>query len=172
MDIRQFLSLSAGRWFSQRTNYLMNGAKAENSKADITIELISPEDLRVVQLCQEHNFDPKLSWGGAIALWDNSADWGKPKQQGSSTMILIGDSEDERQGKLLRKKDSISSGRYILGSDDALTLIIETDDFYAEERQWFASDNLRLRTTVVKNGGGIRQTSFYSEIRRANPTNQ
>lgn len=171
MDIKEFLDLSAGKWFSQRTNYLLNGSenKAQNNKADLTIELISKDDSRVVQICQAGKINPDLSLGGTVQSWDNSVDWGKPKQAGSSTIVLIPDGENDRAGKLLRQGDTKVCGNYILGDDEALTLVIETDDFYAEERQWFASDNLRLRTTLVKNGTGMKQTSFYSEIRKAVP---
>lgn len=171
MDLKKFLDLSAGKWFSQRTNYLLNGKedKAQNSKADITIELIPKDDSRVVQLCQANRINPDLSLGGAVQSWDTSVDWGKPKQQGSYTIVLIPDAENERTGRLLRQEDTKVYGRYVLGADEALTLIVETEHFYAEERQWFASDNLRLRTTAVKNSNGMNQTSFYSEIRKAAP---
>ena len=39
----------------------------------------------------------------------------------------------------------------------------------AEERQWFASDNFKMRTTVVQYQDGTKKTSFYSEIRKAPP---
>ena len=60
-------------------------------------------------------------------------------------------------------------GHYTLGQDEALTLIIETEDIYAEERQWFASENLKLRTIMMRHNDGTQQTSFYSEIRKAPP---
>ena len=169
MDIKTFLDLSTGRWFSQRTNYRLNGDKADNSKADITIEIIPQEDSRVIQLCKDNNINPQLSMWGIFQSWDNSVDWGKPKQLGTSGMILIPNAENDRTGKLLRQGHSSGKGEYILGADEALTLIIETDNLYAEERQWFASDNLRLRTVTVQNSHGIKQTSFYSEIRKAPP---
>ena len=40
---------------------------------------------------------------------------------------------------------------------------------HTEERQWFASDNLRMRTIVAQYQDGRKQTSFYSEIRKAKP---
>ncbi len=169
MDITTFLDLSTGKWFSQRTNYLLNGDKAENSKADITIELISQDDSRVIQLCKDNKIDPQLNMWGTVQSWDSSVDWGKPKQLGTSAMVLIPELENDRTGKLLRQGHPHHKGRYILGIDKALTLIIETDDMYAEERQWFVSDNLRLRTVTVKDSNGIKQTSFYSEIRKAPP---
>jgi phycoerythrin-associated linker protein len=85
-------------------------------------------------------------------------------------MSIVPDAENIKTGKFARTgigvgKD-IEIGRYIFGEDLALTLIIEKDDFYAEERQWFAAENLRLRTSLIKNSSGITQTSFYSDIRR------
>ena len=168
MDLKEFLNLSAGRWFSQRTNYLV-GQEAQNSKADITIELINPEDAKAVELCKKHHLDPQLSLGGTVQSWDNSVDWGKSKQVGSATVILVADPEDESNGKLIRPQDSKVCGHYALGSDEALTLTLDTEEMHAEERQWFASENFRMRTTVVKFNDGRKQTSFYSEIRKAPP---
>ena len=168
MNLKEFLNLSAGKWFSQRTNYLVGG-EADNSKADITIEPICPEDSKAVELCKKHGLDPQLSLGGTVQSWDNSVDWGKPKQVGSATMVLVSDSDDDTRGKLIRPQDSKVCGHYVLGADEALTLSIKTDEMQAEERQWFASENLRMRTTVVKFDDGRKQTSFYSEIRKAAP---
>jgi hypothetical protein len=55
----------------------------------------------------------------------------------------------------------------MLGVDEALTLTTENKGIDIEERQWFVSDNLRMRTTIVKKGEQVIQTSFYSEIRKA-----
>ena len=168
MNLKEFLNLSVGRWFSQRTNYFVGG-EADNSKADITIELINPDDAKAVELCQKHNLDPKLSLGGTVQSWDNSVDWGKSKQVGSTTVVLVSNPDSDSTGKLVRPQDSKVCGYYALGKDEALTLTIETDDMQAEERQWFASDNFKMRTTVVKFNDGKKQTSFYSEIRKAPP---
>ena len=169
MNLQKFLDLSAGKWFSQRTNYLLGGDKADNSKADITIEAIATDDTRATQLCQKHNLDPSLIVGGTVQSWDNSVDWGKDKQVGSATIVLVSNPDDDRTGKVLRPQDSKVCGHYALGADEALTLTIDNGEMYAEERQWFASDNLRMRTSLVKYQDGRQQTSFYSEIRRAAP---
>ena len=171
MNLKKFLDLSEGKWFSQRTNYLLGGDKADNGKADITIEIFANDDSRAMELCQKHHLDPKLIVGGAVQSWDTSVDWGKDKQVGSATIVLVSDPDGDRTGKLVRPQDSKVCGHYELGADEALTLIIDDDDMHAEERQWFASDNLRMRTTVVQYQDGRKQTSFYSEIRKAAPKN-
>lgn len=169
MNLKKFLDLSEGKWFSQRTNYLLGGDKADNGKADITIEVIANDDSRAIELCQKHHLDSKLIVGGTNQSWDTSVDWGKDKQVGSTTMILISDPDNTSTGKVLRPQDAKVCGHYELGADEALTLVINNDDMHAEERQWFASDNLKMRTTVVQYRDGNKQTSFYSEIRKAVP---
>lgn len=167
MNLEKFLSLSAGKWFSQRTNYFLDQNQSASSKADITIELLAADDSRVLELCQRHNLDSNLAVGGAVQSWDNSVDWGKAKQVGSATIVLVSNPDSETTGKLIRPQDSQVIGQYVLGQDEALTLTIKNDEMSAEERQWFASDNFKMRTTVVKFSDGTKQTSFYSEIRKA-----
>lgn len=174
MNIKTFLNLCTGNWFSQRTNYNLGGDLTESSKADLSITLIPPDDSRIIQLSQQHRIDPQESLGGLLYSWDTSVDWGKPKQQGSSLIVFLPDQTNPlTRGKLLTNTTSKtgvkSFGTYLLGQDNALTLTIDTGDINAEERLWFASDNLRLRTTVVKNNAGITHTTFYSEIRKAPP---
>ncbi|MDJ0741910.1 MAG: phycobiliprotein lyase [Xenococcaceae cyanobacterium MO_167.B27] len=173
MDLKKFLEHCQGNWFSQRTNYHLNSEKTENSKAEIAIEFLDPEDSRVVQLCKEHQINPQLSIGAIASDWDNAPDWGKPKQQGSCLVVLIPNSDRDQQGKILqtipKTPTTSNTGSYILGADEALTLIMETKDFVVEERLWFAGDNLRLRTIIIKNSQGKMQTTFYSEIRKLPP---
>ena len=167
MNIQKFLDLSSGRWFSQRTNYFLSENQSESSKADITIEFVPPDDSQAIALCNQNHLDASLIVGGTIQTWDNSVDWGKTKQAGSATLVLVADEESDRTGKLIRQ--GRKCGRYVLGEDSALTLVLETDEMHAEERQWFASDNFKMRTIVVDYKDGRKQTSFYSEIRKAAP---
>ena len=171
MDIKAFLTNCAGEWFTQRTNYDLDGSKVESNKANITIEFIPPDNAQITSLCEQNRIEPNLSLGGLKYSWDTSVDWGKPKQQGNSLLVLVRDLENPQTGKLIKTAMNSNnvSGRYVLGEDKALTLIIETEDIYAEERQWFAGENLRLRTTVTKDKAGLTTTTFYSEIRRIPP---
>ncbi len=176
MDIKEFLELSTGNWFSQRTSYNLEREKFENNKSEITIEMLSQDHPEVVKLCEQHKINPNVSLGGIKASWDNSVDWGKAKQKGSTLVIPIPDADRPQVGKLLQAMGNLQktliAGRYIMGDDRALTLIVEQGITYSEERLWFASPNLRLRTSIVKHAGGFSTTSFYSEIRKVPPKNK
>ena len=168
MDIKKFIDLCTGNWFSQRTNYQVETEKTQSNKADLSITLVGTDDSRVNQLCQENRIAPQRSLGGLHHSWDNSVDWGKPKQQGSSMIVIIPDQDNPQTGTIISNTANQNvMGKYVLGNDSALTLIFEIKDKSVEERIWFASDNLRLRTSVTKNGDGTMNTFFYSEIRKA-----
>ncbi|MCW6036221.1 phycobiliprotein lyase [Spirulina subsalsa FACHB-351] len=167
MDINEFLEQCAGKWFSQRTSYQLVGTEVDNSKSDLTVEILPPQDPTVASLSASEQITPEQILGGLKMSWDNSVDWGKPKQVGFSLMVMVPDSNNQAEGQLIRSAppQPTHHGRYIL-ADDTLTLIIEEDSTYAEERIWFASPNLRLRTSLVRQGETFVQTGFYSEIRR------
>ncbi len=157
MEIQDFLELCSGKWFSQRTHYNLAGQKVDNSKADLSIELLSADDPIVKQICA-HN-----ALGGLKSTWDTSVDWGKDKQIGSFVLVF------SEQGHLFSQGKSLLKGFYTLEQEEMLVLKVETDNQEIEERIWFPSPNLRLRTTVVKMNQGIPQTTFYSEIRKLPP---
>lgn len=169
MDIQEFFQLSAGKWFSQRTSHHLAFKQAESGKSDIKIEMLSAEDPEVIKLCEQYEVDPGLAWGGARVSWDGTMEWDQEKHAGSSVLVPIPDPEKPNEGQLLRdmgyaEKASVA-GRYVIGSDNSFTLITEYETMYSEERIWFASENLRLRASILKRFGGFSMASFCSEIR-------
>lgn len=170
MEIAEFLELCAGKWFSLRTSYHLDRAQVENSKSDLSVERLSQDCPEIIALCQQSNIDASEVLGGTKTLWDNSVDWGKPKQVGSAILILVPDRDRPQTGKLVHAVGTPAktpiSGRYNLGNDEALTFIVEEEKFYLEERLWYASPNLRMRTSLIKQANGFSKTAFYSEIRK------
>ncbi len=169
MNIVEFFELSSGKWFSQRSSHHLDFEPSEAAKSDLVIEMIHKADPAVVKLCQQYNIDPALALCGARATWNGSMEQGGKKYAGSTLLVPVADPQNPSQGWLLRElgvtEKAPIAGRYIMGEDEALTLITEDETLYAEERLWFASPNLRLRTSVVKRSQGLSMASFCSEIR-------
>lgn len=166
MEIKEFIELSVGQWFAQRTSYQLQAETADNSKSEITIEMLSRDNPELVKICQKHQIEPNLTLATKTS-WDNSVDWGKPKETGFNLLILVPDTQNHQVGKLLTGNVVEQKiGHYQMGEDEALTLIVEEGNNHTSERLWFASPNLRLRTSLLKNNNNFSSTAFYSEIRR------
>ena len=75
------------------------------------------------------------------------------------------------QGCYLEAKDAEEESaisEYLFLGDGTFILKTQYGQSIAEERIWFASDNLRCRSSIIKtsSGTGILQTSFASEVRK------
>jgi hypothetical protein len=169
MDIVEFFQQSAGKWFSQRTSHHLAFKQSEGGKSDLQIEMLPKDDPEVIKLCQQYEIDPALALCGARVTWDGTMEWDEEKHAGSTVLVPIADPDKANEGKLLREtgyaEKAPVAGRYVMGADDALTLITDYETMYSEERLWFASPNLRLRTSILKRFGGFSMASFCSEIR-------
>jgi hypothetical protein len=169
MDIVEFFQQSAGKWFSQRTSHHLAFKQSESGKSDIRIEMLPKDDPEVIKLCEQYEFESSLALCGARVSWDGTMEWDEGKHSGSTVLVPIADPDKPNEGKLLREmgyaEKAPVAGRYVMGSDEALTLITEYETMYSEERIWFASNNLRLRTSILKRFGGFSMASFCSEIR-------
>ncbi|GAB4462138.1 MAG: phycobiliprotein lyase [Elainellaceae cyanobacterium] len=169
MDIIEFFEQSSGKWFSQRTSHHLAFKQTESGKSDIVIDLLSKDDPAVVALCQQYEIDPALALCGARVTWDGTMEWDKEKHEGSTVIVPVADADQPNEGKMLREQGYAEkapvAGRYVMGDDDSLTLITEYETMYSEERLWFASPNLRLRTSILKRFGGFSMATFCSEIR-------
>ncbi len=169
MTIVEFFELSAGKWVSQRTSHHLTFQQLESGKSELQIETLPPNNPDVVNLCQRSSLEPSLAVCGVKVVWDGTMEWDKTKRTGSMVLVLMPDPETPNTGKLLRSQGGAETagivGRYAIGNDDALTLITENGEVCIEERVWFASPNLRFRTSILKQPNGFSMASFCSEIR-------
>ena len=173
MDVKEFFELSAGKWFSQKTSHHLTLKQSEHGKSDLVINILPSEDPQIIQLCQQVSIDPQLMGVGAKYTWKATRQWDvQPQntvnQQGVAIAILIPDTPKSSTGKLIRSIDSTADPaviRYTLGDDHALTPVTADEHQRAEERVWFESNNVRLRTTIITRSSGDAIASFYSEIR-------
>ena len=170
MEVLAFLESCTGKWFSQRTRYDFDQNNAENQKSELNMEKINPGDAELQSLCQAYQIKSTQTLGGIKTSWETIGDWGATKQKGSTLWLFSPDDEVGLTGKLFRsvaKPGSLMlSGRYLLAADESLTLILESDTVYTEERLWFASANLRLRTSLIQQRDRFSYSAFYSEIRK------
>jgi len=163
MDVIEFFELSAGKWFSQRTVHNLNSGELQAGKSDLKIEILTATEPEVVKLCQQHSIDPSSTGLTSVRVsWDGSPDRTQQKQTGSTILAVLPNLDNPSEGKVFQDKGNT---RYVMGSDDVLTLITESETIHAEERLWYLIPNLRLRTSVVKQANGTEQASFCSEIR-------
>lgn len=163
MDITEFFQQSAGKWFSQLSTHQFAFKQSGSGKSNIVIDMLDTADPAVVKLCQQHNVDPAQALCGVKVSWDGTMD-NEEKRAGSSVLVPIASADSASEGMLLRAGDAAAS-RYVVGSDEAVTLITESETLYSEERVWFASPNLRFRTNVLKEADGFSMATFCSEIR-------
>ncbi|MGK7922784.1 MAG: phycobiliprotein lyase [Trichodesmium sp.] len=171
MDIIEFFKLSAGEWFSQRTVHNLVSGELQAGKSELKVEILENTNPTVIKLCEKNQVDPSTSQLVGVNInWNGTTKKEQVKDAGSKMLILIPNSDDLNQGVLLQDGGNGDgknlNGRYVMGSDDVLTLITESEGLYAEERFWYLIPNLRLRTSVVKRASGFTFATFCSEIRR------
>lgn len=169
MDIVEFFEQSAGRWFSQRTSHHLAFKQSESGKSNIQIEMLPTDNPDVIKLCEQYEVDPALALCGARVTWNGEMEWDEEKHEGTTVLVPVADPNDPKSGKLLRElgyaEKTPVAGRYAIAEDGSLVLTTEYETMYSEERLWFASPNLRLRTSILKRFGGFSMASFCSEIR-------
>jgi CpeS-like protein len=171
MTIQNFLEMSAGKWFSQRTSHQLISQQSAHGSSDIVIEVLAASHPQISLLCQQHQIDSSQVADGIQVIAQTAPQWNAPKNallMNTTTvlvpLILI---DQNSVGQLLWTTNGqhMSIGKFEVGADESLTLFLSTPSMQIEERIWFASPNLRLRTSVQKSSAGWSLASFCSEIR-------
>lgn len=184
MDIQAFFQLCDGKWISQRTTHQLLEQNNQSGRSDLWGEILDATDGDVVTLCQQGNVDPSQALCGLRLRWSEVAEAYeskfKKKDEGSALMVAIAhssttpthpESTEHSSGQLLRSLNAANAGvgTFSIGADEALTLRFEDAGTISEERIWFASPNLRLRSSSIQKDGIVCVTTFCSEIRMAAP---
>jgi CpeS-like protein len=184
MDIQAFFQLCDGKWISQRTTHQLLEQNNKSGRSDLWGEILDATDGDVVTLCQQLNVDSSQALCGLRLRWSEVAEAYeskfKKKDEGSALMVAIANpsstathpaSVEHASGQLLRSLNTAhaGTGTFSIGADEALTLRFEDADTVSEERIWFASPNLRLRSSSIQKDGIVCVTTFCSEIRMAAP---
>ncbi len=151
--IANFLQHSAGEWLSQRTQHHLVFSRFESVKVNLSLEWLEPAAADAIATAKGLNLSPSV--GGATVRWSGD-------QQGEQTLIAIEASPE--QGQLWNPADPKPINYSLVEGVLMLVQIIDTGR--SEERIWFASDNLRLRTSLIERFGSYAQADFCSEIRR------
>ncbi len=171
MDAMEFFRRSAGRWRSQRTTHHLAFKRAELGESEIQVEALTADIPEVIELCKLHSIDPALSVGGCRVTWGGSMGWDKggENHEGETIFALVPDGDNHRQGRLLRNLGYAEIipvvGYYHLDDEDALVLTTDYETMSSFERFWFASPDLRLRSSTVKRFGGLSTATFCTEVR-------
>ena len=164
MKLQEFLEQNEGKWFAQRTNYYVEQDHFENGKTEITVELLSPNSSEITALCQNNQVDQSRILRGMKSSWASSS------ETQTNVILVFSAQKNEQEGQFYQSGSAgLVTGRYFLAQDDALTLSAKEKNTAFEERLWFASPNLRLRTSFLQTETGINTTAFYSEIRKLPP---
>ena len=172
MDIGEFVNRSIGRWRSQRSGHNLAFQHFEEVRSTIDISLRGKDDSEVLNLCQVHHIDPADIASPFHMKWEGESDWDEDETpQGSCILVPVPDPQSRDRGRLLRSQgyaETIPSiGKYFFTEEGMFVLTTAYDRAAAEERIWFATENLRFRVSTIKtsDGKGVVTASFASEIR-------
>ncbi len=176
MDAMEFFQRSSGTWRSQRTTHHLAFRRAEMGSSEIQVKALPKEDPQIIELCKMHEVDPALAIGGAYVSWNGTMAWdrqGEEPHAGTTVFALVPNADQPNEGQILRERGYAEIvpivGHYQMDDDDGLIMTTEYETMSSVERFWFASPDLRLRSSIVKRFGGFSTASFCAESRADGP---
>lgn len=169
MDVLEFIDQCAGKWFSQRTSHAVPPRELEAGKSDLWIDRLPTDDGATIDRCQSLGISPDEVLCAIRSRWEGTVGTSASPHKGSTMLVFVADGDRANAGKFWQWSQQPNAkpvtGEFVLGADEALTLLARAEGFESEERLWFVSPNLRERTSVVKHANGDSYASFCSEIR-------
>ena len=180
MNIEQFVAQSEGEWRSMRSGHSLAFQYFEDVLSEIKIEKINKDDPRVKSLLESCNHSEALISSVISPFkmeWSAESDWepDDPTEVAKGSCVILPIPKGHSSGELLRSvgyaESETAKSDYHFLEDGTFILTTQYEQSIAEERIWFASENVRCRSSILKTsaGSGILQTSFASEVRRIQP---
>jgi CpeS-like protein len=173
MTMMEFFHKSAGYWFTNRSVHHFDMVADESGASNLSIQIITADDPRVLPICAAQGIDAALAQGGASFSWMANLDDHEPNPDYAAILIDIPDDATGRSGKILRNKGYVENipvvSRYWFGQDGILTIDTEYDDNQGQERCWFITDDFRVRVSTVRPLNGVSLMTYCSERRCVSP---
>ena len=169
--IEAFVAQSFGSWSSRRSGHNLAFRHVEEIASDIHIAPIEQSDPQLDQLLRVNGVDASSICCPFRMSWAGSSDWDEDATS-SGTCLLAPVPETPTTGRLLRSQGYAEQipavGTYRFSDDGTFILVTPYEAASAEERIWFATNDLRLRVSMMRtaSGRGVIQASFSSEIRQ------
>ncbi|MCC3421813.1 MAG: phycobiliprotein lyase [Microcoleus sp. PH2017_29_MFU_D_A] len=175
MTMMDFFRKSEGVWFTQRTVHNFDTAAADESgESNVMIDVLSIDDPRVLEVCQQQNVDPALVSGGCSFMWQDNLDDAIPNQNYAAILIDVPNPNNPKMGKFLRNRGYVEGipviGIYHFADDGVLTIETEYETNQGQERCWFINDHFRVRVMTVQMSNGVKQMAYCSERRCISPS--
>lgn len=170
MTMMDFFRKSEGVWFTQRTVHNFDTAAADESgESNVIVDVLSIDDPRVLEVCQQQNVDPALVSGGCSFMWQDNLDDATPNQNYAAILIDVPNPNNPKTGKFLRNRGYVEGipviGIYNFAEDGVLTIETEYETNQGQERCWFINDHFRVRVMTVQMSNGVKQMAYCSERR-------
>ncbi len=144
--LSQLIAHHWGTWVCQRTRFYLDGTPANHGKAQLQVTDLSPDTV------------PPSTLGMVLS-------WSENNQPVASTTLAF--DPDTQQFWHDSGDRQPQTGHYTWEPTGVLELTLPLlSGQKITERLWFASDNLRLRTVLVRGANGLESVAFYSDIRR------
>lgn len=173
MTMMDFFRKSEGTWFSQRTVHHFDSVADESGESNLIIQVLSQNDPRVIEVCQNQDVDPQGVAGGASFMWQDNLDDQAPNPNYAAILVDIPNSQTGHSGKFLRNRGYVEGipvvCRYHFAPDGVLTIATEYEKNQGQERCWFITDHFRVRVSTVKMMNGVNLMTYCSEHRCVSP---
>jgi CpeS-like protein len=173
--MREFFQKSAGTWYTQRTVHHFDAAAQDQSgESNISIEVLTPTDSRVLSVCEQHGIAPHQASSGGSFFWQDNQDTSAPSEDKAAILVDIPSDASGRSGKLLRNQGYVEKipviSRYWFGQDGILTIDTDYENNQGQERCWFINHHFRVRVSNVRSTNGVYITTYCSERRCVDDT--
>ena len=157
MTMMDFFRKSEGVWFTQRTVHNFDTAAADESgESNVIVDLLSTDDPRILDVCQQQNVDPALVSGGCSFMWQDNLDDTVPNENYAAILVDVPNPSNPRTGQFLRNRGYVEGipviGVYHFADDGVLTIETEYETNQGQERCWFINDHFRVRVMTVFGG--------------------
>jgi len=169
--IEHFVKRSFGTWRAQRSGHNLAFRHVEEVESEIRIAPADQQSPQLAELLALNQVKTSQICCPFSVTWQGTSDWDE-NATSSGDCLLVPVPDTETTGRLLRSQGYTETipavGRYHFSDDHIFVLITPYERASAEERVWFATDDLRLRVALMRtsSGRGVLQASFSSEIRQ------